>query len=152
MATRNEVRPFISVHPGTILKEELRARQIKQKEFAARIGMQPTHLNTLLQGGRNISPQLALRLEQVLGIPASNWLALQENYNLDRIRTAELVDGYGVKPQRAYALAESGGQENPVQLYRAGYEKGQADLREQITNHLILQGYSKEEAKQIIGL
>ena len=152
MATRNEIRPFISVHPGEILKAELKERKIKQKDFADQIGMRPTHLNALLQGGRNISPQLALRLEQALGIPAKNWLALQENYNLDRIRTAELVDGYGPHtPKPAYAFAEPADSENPLQLYRSGYEKGQADLLEQIVSHLLVQGYSREEALHFIG-
>ena len=151
MATRNDIRPFIPVHPGAILKEELKARGIKQKDFAEKIGMRPTHLNALLQGARNISPQLALRLEQVLGIPASNWLSLQENYNLDRIRTAELVDGYVPPvPKSSYVFAD-GAADNPLQIYRTGYSKGQSDLLEQIVHHLVMQGYSKEEALHFIG-
>lgn len=152
MATRNKIRPFIPVHPGIILKEELRERKIKQKDFAAQIGMQATHFNALLHGDRNISPQLALRLEQALGIPAQNWLSLQENYNLDRIRTAELVDGYTPNiPQPTYVFAEPFSTENPVQLYRDGYEKGQTDLLEDIISHLVQLGYSREEALHLIG-
>ncbi len=151
MATRNEIRPFVSVHPGAILKAELKERGIKQKDFAEQIGMRPTHLNALLQGDRNISPQLAVRLETVLGIPAKNWLSLQENYNLDRVRTADLVTGYDFqKPKQVYALADSAS-DDPVQLYRSGYEKGQEDLLEQIIRHLLLQGYSREEALHMIG-
>lgn len=152
MGTRNSIRPFIPVHPGVILKAELKERGIRQNVFATQIGMRPPHLNALLQGGRNISPQLALRLEQVLGIPAQNWLTLQENYNLDRIRTAELVDGYNPKPVVAVpAFAEASLADNPCQLYRAGYVKGQEDLLEEILNHLIMEGYSKEEALILIG-
>ena len=151
MATRNEIRPFVSVHPGAILKAELKERGIKQKDFAEQIGMRPTHLNALLQGDRNISPQLAVRLETVLGIPAKNWLSLQENYNLDRVRTADLVTGYDIqKPEQVYAFADSAS-DDPVQLYRSGYEKGQEDLLEQIIRHLLLQGYSREEALHMIG-
>lgn len=152
MATRNEIRPFVPVHPGAILKAELKERQIRQKDFAEQIGMRPTHLNALLQGGRNISPQLAVRLEHALGIPAKNWLNLQENYNLDRIRTVELVDGYEPQePTMTYALAEPNGYENPVKVYKSGYEQGQADLLEQIISHLHHQGYSREEALHFIG-
>ena len=152
MARRNEIRPFLPVHPGAILKAELKERQIKQKDFAGQIGMRPTHLNALLQGDRNISPQLAIRLEHVLGIPAKNWLNLQENYNLDRIRTDELVDGYVLQATKpAYALAEPDDSENPASLYRAGYEKGKADLLEQIIAHLLHQGYTREEALHYIG-
>ena len=152
MGTRNSVRPFVPVHPGVILKAELKERGIKQKEFAAQIGMRPPHLNALLQGGRNISPQLALRLEEVLGIPAQNWLNLQENYNLDRIRTSELVDGYGLNPcVPVPAFADVSPSDNPCQLYRSGYIQGQEDLLKEIVDHLIMQGYSREEALSFIG-
>lgn len=84
METRNEnITPFRAVHPGGILKEELEARGIKQKDFAGQIGMQPTHLNALIKGKRNISPDVADRLERELGIPASFWMSLQSSYELD---------------------------------------------------------------------
>ena len=84
METRNEnTTPFRAVHPGGILKEELEARGIKQKDFACQIGMQPTHLNALIKGKRNISPDVADRLEMELGIPASFWMSLQSSYELD---------------------------------------------------------------------
>ena len=85
METRNEnITPFKAVHPGGILKEELEARGIKQKDFACQIGMQPTHLNALIKGKRNISPDVADKLERELGIPASFWMSLQSSYELDR--------------------------------------------------------------------
>ena len=152
METKHRIRPFLPSHPGSILKEELRERGIKQKAFAEQIGMQPSHLNALLQGGRNITPQLALRLEEALNIPAHVWMNLQQNYNIDRIRPAELVAGYNPKTSNAsYALAQPGPEDNPVKMYRAGYKDGQADLLEEILSHLSLNGYSREEALWLIG-
>ena len=58
------------VHPGEILKEELRERSLAQKDFAGQIGMQPTHLSALIHGKRNITTDIARRLEEGLGIPA----------------------------------------------------------------------------------
>ena len=151
MAIEEKIHPFNPVHPGTILKEELKARGIRQKVFAAAIGMQPTHLNALLQGGRNITAQLALRLEAALKIPAATWMNLQESYNLDRIRTSELVDGYSTKNLDQYALADGASDNNdPLSLYRKGYAAGQADLLEMIIGNLIMQGYSREEALSLI--
>lgn len=84
METRNErLTPFIAVHPGNILKEELKARGIIQKDFAGRIGMQPSHLSELLRGKRGINAETAQKLEVSLGIPAKQWLALQNSYELD---------------------------------------------------------------------
>jgi addiction module HigA family antidote len=151
MATGEKIHPSNPVHPGTILKEELKARGIRQKVFAAAIGMQPTHLNALLQGGRNITAQLALRLEAALKIPAATWMRLQENYNLNRIRTSELVDGYSPKNLDEYALADGAHDNNdPLSLYRKGYAAGQADLLEMIIGNLIMQGYSRQEALSLI--
>lgn len=75
METRSEVTVLrIPVHPGEILKEELKERKIKQKDFAKEIGMQPSHLNEILHGKRDINNDIALKLEEALGIDAGNWL------------------------------------------------------------------------------
>lgn len=85
METRSKYAvPFMAVHPGDVLRAELKERGIKQKDFAARIGMQATHLNELLHGKRNISPDVAAAIEDVLGIPAVDWLNLQSMYDFDR--------------------------------------------------------------------
>lgn len=85
MATRNEnLTAFRAVHPGEILRAELKERGIKQKAFAAQIGMQPTHLNAFLSGSRRLSEKLALELETALGISAAEWLSMQANFDYDR--------------------------------------------------------------------
>lgn len=74
--------PAIILHPGNMLGEELKARGIKQKDFAAQIGMQATHLSALINGMRNITPAIADKIATGLdGIPASFWTGLQERYN-----------------------------------------------------------------------
>lgn len=74
------------VHPGEILADELEARSIIQKDFAALINMRPPHLNELLKGKRNFTPQIALRIESVLSIDASFWIRAQGEYFLDVAR------------------------------------------------------------------
>ena len=71
------------VHPGEILKEELRERKIQQKDFAAKMGMPPSHLSALIHGKRNITATIAQRIEEALEIPAYIWMNLQSQYNLD---------------------------------------------------------------------
>lgn len=73
--------PFVATHPGSILKEELEARGITQKEFAKRIGILPPNLNDVLHGRRNVTKQLAMKLEEALGIPIQSWINLQSRYN-----------------------------------------------------------------------
>lgn len=98
----NDLIPAFPVHPGGILKEELEARGIKKKDFAAQIGIQATHLSAIIHGKRDITPAVAAKLERGLpGISAGLWLSLQQEYNLDvercKHKTSSFVCGY--KPQ-----------------------------------------------------
>lgn len=78
--------PAISTHPGEVLKDELDARNIKQRLFARDIDMSPTILNEILKGKRNITADIALQLETSLEIPADFWMKLQSQYDLDLAR------------------------------------------------------------------
>ena len=143
METRNEIRPFLPQHPGTILREELKERGIKQKVFAEMIGMRPSHLNALLHGARNISPQVATRIENALQIPARVWLNLQSNYDLDMLRTADLVEGYTPSAKPGYALADS----VPKDQWEAAFRAGQKDAARRVSEALNM---SKAQIDQII--
>ena len=108
----NDLTPAFPVHPGGILKEELEARGIKKKDFAAQIGIQATHLSAIIHGKRDITPAVAAKLERGLpGISAGLWLGLQQDYNLDvercKHKTSLFVCGYKPKcTEPALALAE----------------------------------------------
>ena len=81
-----------AVHPGSILQDELRERKISQKEFAVSIGMQASHLSALIHGVRNITADIAQRLERALGIPAYIWMNLQSQYQLEKRKQAKPGD------------------------------------------------------------
>ncbi|MDO8952365.1 MAG: HigA family addiction module antitoxin [Draconibacterium sp.] len=81
--------PFEATHPVFVLKEELQARGIKQKEFALDIDMQPTMLNELINEKRSVTAEIALSLEKALGIPADFWMRFQAGYELDCARIKE---------------------------------------------------------------
>ncbi len=84
MATSsNRLVPVRAVHPGEILREELQERGIKQKELAQMMGIQPTHLNEFIKGKRNMTEELAMKLEAQLGIPFKFWMNLHNGYVYD---------------------------------------------------------------------
>lgn len=89
MAT-NEERPIPAraIHPGEVLREELRERGIKQKELATLIGVQPSHLSEVINGKRPINVALAHKLQQQLGTPYTVWMNLQNSYDYDKIAIA----------------------------------------------------------------
>lgn len=65
------------------MREELRERGLKQKDFAQQISVQPTHLNAFIKGKRNLNEDLAMKLEKHLGIPFKVWMNLQNSYIYD---------------------------------------------------------------------
>jgi antitoxin HigA-1 len=70
-------------HPGEMLLEEfLRPMEISQSAFAIRLGISFPRLNEIIRGKRGVTPDTALRLERVLGMPADFWLGLQLDWDL----------------------------------------------------------------------
>lgn len=84
--TTKEIIPFKATHPGLVLKDELIAREISQKEFSHSIKMQPTMLNEIIKGKRAVTAEIALILEKALDIPADFWMNFQTHYELDKAR------------------------------------------------------------------
>lgn len=74
--------PFRAVHPAEIIKDEIKARSMTQKELAVRMGMQAPNVTRLLKG-ENITASIAQKLEDALGIPADFWMRLQTQYDRD---------------------------------------------------------------------
>lgn len=85
----NEAIPFRAVHPGEIIKDELKERGISQKELAATMEMPASVVNELINGKRNLNAEYALSFSKVLEIPAESLLELQNLYDLDKIRINE---------------------------------------------------------------
>jgi len=70
-------------HPGEMILEEfLKPLGMTQTEFAQRIGVAWTRANQIIKGKRGVTPDTALRLEKLLGMPASFWLTLQLRWDL----------------------------------------------------------------------
>ena len=70
-------------HPGDMLLEEfLRPLGMSQAELAAKIGVSYPRVNELIHGKRGITPDTALRLEQLFGMEAQFWLNLQLAWDL----------------------------------------------------------------------
>ena len=70
-------------HPGEMLLEEfLRPLGISQSALAVRLGIASPRLNEIIRGKRSMTVDTALRLQQVLGMPADFWLGLQMDWDL----------------------------------------------------------------------
>jgi HTH-type transcriptional regulator / antitoxin HigA len=86
MNKKKEIIPFEATHPGTLIKDELDARGIKQNDFAMEIGVKPNFLNEVIKGKRSVTADFALLLEKSLEIPADYWMRFQSQYEIDNAR------------------------------------------------------------------
>lgn len=92
----NETRgyiPSIPIHPFDILKDELEARGISHKEFAERIGMAPSNFCRMLSQKGELTSDMAMKLEDNLGIPYIDWMGYQESY----LRDVKLIQDIAIE-------------------------------------------------------
>ena len=70
-------------HPGAILREDvLPALEVPQSRFAELLGVSRLTVSQLLHEHRGLSPDMAMRLEKLLGTSAESWLRMQEAVEL----------------------------------------------------------------------
>lgn len=90
--TNTEYQPEEVTPPGWTLAEMLEERDLPQRQLALRTGFTPKHINQVIAGEADISPELALALEKALGAPARFWLARDARYQEYRARAKEQVE------------------------------------------------------------
>lgn len=92
-------------HPGEMLLEEfLVPLKITQTELATRLGISYPRLNEVIRGKRSVTPDTALRLSRVLGMPADFWLGLQQDWDLwHALRGANAAEIARLQPLRRSA-------------------------------------------------
>src|ERR1700689_2970635 len=89
---QNQYRPDMVSAPGETLEEVLETRGMSQAELAERTGRPKKTINEIVKGKAAITPETALQLERVLGIPAGFWIAREQNYRESLARAREAVE------------------------------------------------------------
>ena len=82
----NKMMSSMLIHPGEIIKDEIIARGITQRELAEQMGVSYTVFNEILNGKRPVTTEYALLLEAALGTDANIWLGLQADYNMQKMK------------------------------------------------------------------
>ena len=73
-------------HPGEILREEyLKPSGLKAADLARATGLSTGRVSEILRGKRDITAEIAYRLQQATKISAQLWLGLQNDYDLHMI-------------------------------------------------------------------
>ena len=70
------------IHPGRILKREMKARGLSANRFALALCVPSGRITQIVGGKRGISAETALRLARYFGNSAQFWMNLQSRYQL----------------------------------------------------------------------
>jgi len=92
--TRNQYNPESVSHPGDTLIEKLKELGMGNKEFSVRVGKPEKTITAITKGQSSITPDMAIKFEDVLKIKASFWLKRQMAYDefKARVKRVEVID------------------------------------------------------------
>ena len=84
-------------HPGELIQRTYidPFKEITSNRVADKLGVARSTFSRLLRGESGISPEMAVRLSEVLGGSAESWLALQKSFDLYKAR--QVVDTSALK-------------------------------------------------------
>ena len=119
-------RSFIATPPGATIRDQLNDRGMSQKEFAARMDMSEKHISKLINGDVQLTPETAVRLEMVLGVPAKFWNNLESIYR-EKIIKAEAENAMD-------ADAEIAKQFPYGEMAKLGWVSKTRDIQEKVVN------------------
>ena len=76
----NTFTPDYAVPPGTTLLETINELGITQRELAERMGRSLAEVDKIISGELAITTDIALKLEEVTGVPFAFWENAETNY------------------------------------------------------------------------
>ncbi len=82
------------IHPGEVLKDELKELDLSARKLAELIEVPPNRLYQIVAGKRALTADTALRLGRYFGMSPEFWTNLQSAYELDLARrnTGNLIE------------------------------------------------------------
>lgn len=86
-----------AISPGEILQQELEARELPQSQLAARAGLSAKHVNLVIKGNAPISAEVAVSLEEILGVSAESWLRAEAAFQAAEARKERKLKLAGYK-------------------------------------------------------
>jgi HTH-type transcriptional regulator/antitoxin HigA len=86
METETRHYSDLAIPPGEYLLEASAELGLNQADLARRMGRPVQAISEIVKGIKAITPETALQLEEVLGVPAHIWTGLEADYQLIRAR------------------------------------------------------------------
>ena len=86
MTTETAIYSDLAIPPGEYLEEVISELGMTKDELATRMARPASKLSPIFKGDKAITPDTALQLEKVVGVPAHIWLGLESEYRLSLAR------------------------------------------------------------------
>ena len=78
----NNLTPYIPTHPGEVIKDEIEARGITQRQLSEVTGIAYSVVNEVLNGKRPVAIEYALLIAKALDLDADTFIRMQAEYDL----------------------------------------------------------------------
>ncbi|MCD6116948.1 HigA family addiction module antidote protein [bacterium] len=92
MMIREQNRSDLAIPPGEYLEEVIYSLGMTKNELACRMSRPAPKLSAIFTGDKAITPDTALQLEKVVGVPAHIWTGLEAEYRLTLARNQEVIE------------------------------------------------------------
>lgn len=73
-------------HPGRLIKSSIEELDLSTAQAAKALGVSRNQLHRVVAGNSAVSPEMALRLEVVIGSTADAWIRLQAAFDTAQVR------------------------------------------------------------------
>lgn len=87
MVDKQEIYSDLPIPPGEYLEEVIEELGMSKDELAKRLNRPAPKLSAIFKGNKAITPDTALQLEKVVGVPAHVWAGLEAEYRLALTRS-----------------------------------------------------------------
>ena len=82
MMTDTHLYSDLAIPPGEYLEEVIAELGMSKEELARRMSRPAARLSAIYKGEKAMTPETALQLEKVVGVPAHLWIGLESEYRL----------------------------------------------------------------------
>lgn len=109
MGIDDAIHSNLAIPPGEYLEEVLEDLGMTKDELARRMGRPASKLSPIFKGEKSVTPDTALRLAEVVGVPAHVWTGLEAEYRLTLARQKKAREEEGAHEEelaRQYPYAE----------------------------------------------
>jgi len=79
----------IPKHPGRLLKEEIKSRDLSANKLASALGVPANRISDIIRERRNVTAETALRLARFFGNSPEFWLRLQIKHDLGKVNAEQ---------------------------------------------------------------